>query len=117
MHNQSINLTEKSALLKGIAYRPAGYFTVRLRGEEMTKLIVCILILATLCGCATYQEFYGRRFSGVIGCPPEEVVIVSEEKTFVNKSMVVECRGRRFHCSESLIYGDNNPPVCKEELK
>lgn len=77
----------------------------------MNKLLPLSLIAAALMasGCASRETVT----SGVIGCPPSEVVVTDGNMGLTTNTWRASCRGQHFYCSNSDLTG----LVCSPEIE
>lgn len=73
--------------------------------RSLTPLLLTLLVTA----CTASKEQYS---AGHIGCPSEEVIVVSETGGWMANSWVAECRGKTFHC----VYMTGGRVSCTPEL-
>lgn len=70
-------------------------------------LLTLTTLLAT--ACTASKEQYS---AGHIGCPQDEITVVSETGGWMANSWVAECRGKTFHC----VYMTGGRVSCTPEL-
>lgn len=68
-----------------------------------------LLLLIVLTGCTLSKEQYT---AGHVGCPADEVTVVSETGGFMANSWVATCRGKTFHC----VYMTGGRIACSPEV-
>lgn len=73
------------------------------------KKIVSIFPLLLIASCTLSKEQYA---AGHIGCPANEITVVSETGGWMANSWIAQCRGKTFHCS----YMTGGRVSCAEEL-
>ena len=82
--------------------------------NNMTKLVVCLVVVGALAGC-TNTRISQSLSSGEIGCPQDEITITNETASGPMGRLhnwEAECRGKHFVCSYEQTTGVN----CKETL-
>lgn len=72
---------------------------------RLTLLLLPLLLTA----CTASKEQYT---AGHIGCPQDEITVVSETGGWMANSWVAECRGKTFHC----VYMTGGRVSCTPEL-
>lgn len=70
--------------------------------------LAMLLAITLLSGCASRETVT----SGIIGCPPSEVVVTEGDMGWTTNTWRASCRGKSFYCSNSDITG----LVCSPEL-
>lgn len=73
------------------------------------KIYSLLISIVLLVGCTLSKEQYA---AGHIGCPADEITVVSETGGWMANSWVAQCRGKTFHCS----YMTGGRVSCAEEL-
>ncbi len=73
------------------------------------KTLTPLVLLLLLSACTASKEQYT---AGHIGCPSDEITVVSETGGWMANSWIAECRGKRFHC----VYMTGGRVTCTEEL-
>ena len=72
---------------------------------RLTLALVSLLVIS----CTASKEQYS---AGHIGCPSEEITVVSETGGWMANSWIAQCRGKTFHC----VYMTGGRVSCAEEL-
>ena len=73
---------------------------------KQSLLLLCAVLVA---GCTLSKEQYA---AGHIGCPAEDITVVSETGGWMANSWIAQCRGKTFHCS----YMTGGRVSCAEEI-
>jgi len=77
----------------------------------MTKKVIAALILFLAVSGCTSARISSQLASGVIGCPPEEIIITNETAGVSGlHNWIAECHGKKYVCS--YVYGSTT--TCKE---
>ena len=97
---------------------------VKSQGEEkkkrrkIVKKVLIVSAVVLLLGCAaiplTPEERYSRMFSGHVGCPASEVKIVNIDTEITSTTVLLECKGKRFYCTEKRSYIGAGGTSCAE---
>ena len=66
-------------------------------------------LLLILSACTASKEQYT---AGHVGCPQDEITVVSETGGWMANSWIAECRGKTFHC----VYMTGGRVSCTEEI-
>lgn len=72
------------------------------------------IIAGALTGCETYQEYMANSFAGQVGCPANEIHILSDNQSITHATFRIECRGKTFICTSSKI--QPYPKTCQREI-
>jgi hypothetical protein len=79
---------------------------------KRTIASILLLLLVPALGCASLQNVT----SGQIGCPAEEIQIVSDEAGWGTRTWTAQCHGKTYYCSAHGGGQYSTPQVsCKEQ--
>lgn len=77
--------------------------------QLLMKRTVLILGVLIVVGCTLNKEKYT---SGLVGCPEEQITIVSESGGMMANTWTAKCAGKTFYCT----YQTGGVVYCKESI-
>lgn len=75
----------------------------------ISRKFVLILLALIMCGCTLNKEKYT---SGLVGCPEDQITIVSESGGMMANTWTAQCAGKTFYC----VYLSGGKVYCKESI-